>query len=301
MDTFVVILVLIVLFVLLGGAAWFFTREAGPGSGMTWLTGNRQFRSMFPSARTESPFSSHQPSQTSVMVEDSQLHQLASELRGEIERAATLNQELVARMASLETDFGQTKQLPAFLDERVKSAEQDTRDRIAKLRRDLNSSRKSDSPYSVRKNEAIGDLYQKLAQIDVALGAVVNPMLLPGEPISVPDSLYEDTLIWDNWGDVADRAYAFGESFSQSRFLLDADIANRIEMFISNFRTGLTTTVYPVVQNDQRTSQQLQQMRTGIVAVVDDITPLRREFEQTWLAGTSSAQFDDDEAGMHEE
>ncbi|MCO5214980.1 MAG: hypothetical protein M9953_03065 [Thermomicrobiales bacterium] len=292
MDTFVVILVLIVLLVLLGGTAWFFTREAGPGSGMAWLTGNRQFRSVFPSANASMPFSSRT---SAIMVDESHLHQLASDLREEIERATQLNLAMEARLSALETDFGSTKQLPAFVDARVQSAEQETRDRIAKIRRDLNASRVSDSPYSVRRNDAVSDLYQKLAQLDVAIGAVVNPMLLPGEQVSVPESLYDDTLIWDNWGDVADRAYAFGESFSQSRYLLDPELALRVETFIATFRTNLTTTVYPVVQDEHRSSQQRQQMRIGIVTVVDEIRPLRREFEQTWLNGTHLDGFTDDD------
>lgn len=292
MDTFVVILVLIVLLILLGGTAWFFTREAGAGSGIAWLTGNRQVRSIFPNAPTSMPFSSRT---SALMVDDTQLHQLASELREEIERAATLNAELAARLSAVESDVGQTRQLPAFVDERVKTAEQETQSRIAKLRRDLNASRKSDSPYSQQRNVAVSDLYQKLAQIDVALGAVVNPMLLPGEPISVPEALYDATMQWDNWGDVADRAYAFGESFSQNRYLLESELADRIELFIANVRTSLTTTVYPVVQDEHRTQQQRQQMRAGIVSVVEDIVPLRREFEQTWLSGTLLNGFDDED------
>lgn len=292
MDTFVVILVLIVLLVLLGGTAWFFTREAGPGSGVAWLTANRQFRSAFPSANASMPFSSRA---NAIMVDESHLAQLASDLREEIERASFLTAEMESRLSTLEHDFGSTKQLPAFVDARVQSAEQETRDRIAKIRRELNASRVSDSPYSVRRNDAISDLYQKLAQLDVAIGAVVNPMLLPGEQVSVPETLYDDTLIWDNWGDVADRAYAFGESFSQSRYLLDQELADRVEMFIATFRTNLTTTVYPVVQDEHRSTHQRQQMRAGIVAVVEEIRPLRREFEQTWMNGTHLNGFDNDD------
>jgi hypothetical protein len=112
-------------------------------------------------------------------------------------------------------------------------------------------------------------------------------MLLPGEPISVPENLYEDTLVWDNWGDVADRAYAFGEQFSQHRFLLEPALADRVERFICEFREALTSTVYPIVQDDSATAQQRNDMRAGILSVIEGITPLRREFEHTWIQGTS--------------
>lgn len=296
METFIVILVLIVLFVLLGGTAWFFGKEAGPGAGTAWLTGTRQFRSM------ASPFSSKAAEmgtrQPAVMIDDSRLHELADELRGELSRASSLSEQFEMRLVSMERELRQTKQLPQAIDARVQSAETDTRARINKLRQEMNQGRKVDSPYSVRRNEAVSKLYQRLAQLEVALGAVVNPMLLPGEPISVPESLYDDTLEWDNWGDVADRAYAFGEQFSQNRFVLESELAERVEQFISAFRGALTGTVYPIVQADNATTQQRTQMRAGIISVVEGITPLRREFEQTWLSGTATAGFneqDDDD------
>ena len=79
METFIVILVLIILFVLLGGTAWFFGKEAGPGNGFSWLTGTRQFRSMV------QPFSSKAQEftnsrQSAVMIDDSRLLELAEEL-----------------------------------------------------------------------------------------------------------------------------------------------------------------------------------------------------------------------------
>jgi hypothetical protein len=124
---------------------------------------------------------------------------------------------------------------------------------------------------------------------------VVNPMLLPREPISVPETLYEDTLEWENWGDVADSAYSFGEAFSRSRVLLDPALAKQVEQFISSFREALTGTVYPIVQSPTATASQKAQMRAGIMVVVDGITPIRREFERTWLSGTMIGDIYSDE------
>lgn len=290
MDTFIVILVLIILFVLLGGAAWFFGKEAGPGAGMAWLTNTRQVRHLFSSSQ-EAPFSSRQPA---VMVDDTRMHELAAELREEITRTLALGEGIETRLRSLETEFGHTRRLPETLNARVQTVQSETDAHLATLRREMTRSRTADSPYGVRRNDAVRDLYQKLAQIDVALGAVVNPMLLPGEPVSVPESLYEDTLVWANWGDVADRAYAFGEAFSKNRVLLDPALAERVEVFISTFRAALTGTVYPIVQESATTPAQQAQLRAGIVTVVEGITPIRREFEQTWLQGTRIGQDDFD-------
>lgn len=295
METFVVILVLIILFVLLGGAAWFFGKEAGPGSGTAWITGTRQIRSMFTQLGAQDrPFSSRSQS-TEVMVDDTRMHELADELREELTRTLAIGEGLENRLRLLEHELGQARQLPEAIDARVQSSESATNARLAKIRREINQNRQADSPNGLRRNDAVRDLYQKLAQIDVALGAVVNPMQLPGEPVSVPETLYEETLEWDNWGDVADRAYAFGEAFSKNRVLLDPALAERIQTFIASFREALTGTVYPIVQGTTATSAQKEKMRAGIVSVVEGITPIRREFEQTWLNGTKLQPNDVDE------
>lgn len=288
METFIVILVLIILFVLLGGAAWFFGKETGPGSGMAWLTGTRQIRGVFTSlGNGEKPFSSGTSQTSAVMVDDAHMN----ELREELQRTLAIGEGLEQRLMLLEQEIGLTRQLPEAIDARVQHSESDFRARFSQIRREINQHRKADSPYSVRRNDAIRDLYQKLAQIEVALGAVVNPMLLPGEPVKVPETLYEETLEWENWGDVADRAFAFGEAFSKNRVLLDPELAERVEQFIASFREALTGTVYPIVQADEATPKERKLIRAGIVTVVEGITPIRREFEQTWLHGTQLADF----------
>lgn len=296
METAIVIFVLIALFVLLGGAAWFFGREAGAGNGAAFLTGTRQIRALFQPMSVRTPFASKsvEPAQE-LMVEDTRLRELAEELRGELTRAVALSREFDARLNALESEVHSTRQLPETIDARVQSVTSETQARIARLRRDLNQSRKSDSPYSIRRNDAVSDLYQKLAQIDDALGTVINPMLLPGEPVSVPDTLYDDTMEWENWEEVGDRAYAFGQSFSQNRYLLDEALAEQVQGFIAAFREALTATVYPVVQNPNRSLQQRSQMRSGLVAVVEAISPLRRAFEESWSSGTSLGGFDEED------
>lgn len=297
METFIIILVLIILFVLLGGAAWFFGKESSPGNGMAWLTGTRQIRGVFTSlGNGEKPFTSSKTTESALMVDDTRIHELADELRSEIGRTLAINENLENRLRLLEQEVVNSRQLPETIDARVQTSESDTRARIAKIRREMNQQRQADSSYGVRRNDAIRDLYQRLANIEVALGAVVNPMLLPGEPVSVPETLYEETLVWDNWGEVADKAYAFGEAFSKNRVLLDPELAGRVEHFIASFREALTGTVYPIVQAEQTSAKQRQQIRAGIVVVVEGISPIRREFEQTWLSGTQlNGQPDEDE------
>lgn len=294
METFIVILVLIILFVLLGGAAWFFGKESSPGSGMAWLTGTKQIRGIFTSlGNGEKPFSSSTStqSQSAVMVDDSRLE----EFREELGRNFAIGEGLETRLRALEHEVSQSRQLPETINARVQRSEADTYDRIKQIRQEISRNRKADSPYSLRRNDAIRDLYQKLAGIEVALGAVVNPMLLPGEPVSVPEKLYDDTLEWSNWGDVADRAFAFGEAFSKNRVLIDPDLAEQVETFIANFREALTDTVYPIVKADEATAKERVEIRAGIVTVVEGIPPVRRAFEREWLTGTRINETDIEE------
>lgn len=284
METFIVILVLIILFVLLGGAAWFFGKESGPGSGMAWLSGTRQIRGVFTSlGNGEKPFTSGSTQSSALMVDDSRV----KELREELNRTLAIGEGLENRLQLMEKELVIARHLPEALDKRTQESENETNARLSQLRREMQQQRKADSPNNVRRNDAVRDLYQKLAQIEVALGAVVNPMLLPGEPVTVPETLYDETLEWENWGDVADKAYAFGEAFSRNRVLLDPDLAAQVEQFISSFREALTGTVYPIVQSDGATSRQKTQIRSGITTVVEGITPIRRQFEQTWITGTA--------------
>lgn len=292
METFIAILVLAVLIGLLVGAAWFFGREAGPGNGMAWLTGNRSFVNIVPTRLRSEPVadSPRTTRDSALMVDDPRLLELADELRTELTRTLGFTSEFDGRLREIEREMLQSRAMPdkisAQLDERVSAAERSSKSELERLRQDVHAARTADSSYGLKRNEAVSDLYQKLAQIDVALGQVINPVLLPGEPIAVPDSLFEDTLVWANWQDVGDRAYAFGESFSHCRYLLEPKLANQVQEFIASFREALTGTVYPVVQNPNRTLAQRSQMRAGLIAVVEAIAPLRRELEQTWAQGS---------------
>jgi hypothetical protein len=127
------------------------------------------------------------------------------------------------------------------------------------------------------------------------LAGVVNPILLPGEALSVPGEFFADTLVWTNWNDVGERAYAFGEVFNQTRFVLEPDVADRIERFIATFRQALTSAVYPVLQSDNRTPAQLAQMRSGLESIVAALPPLRRDLEAAYRADGAPVEPDEDD------
>jgi hypothetical protein len=300
MDTVVVIIVLITLLVLFGGAAWFFVRETGVENAKLWLTSPRQMRQIVTPFRGDAPSAAPKDEhlnpteplprerEAGLVLDDSRLRELAEELRGELTRAAGRTRDFDARLTRIEEEALAAKSLPETIDRSVNEVEIRTKTRISKLRRELHTVRKAETPYATRRSEALASLYTRLARADAALAAVVNPMLLPGEPLRVPDVLFDDTLEWENWADVGERAYEFGEVFNQNRLLLEPELASRVEEFISTLREALTDTIYPIVRLPSPTVAQKAQLRAGLEKVIGSIAPLRREVEDAYRA-TSAA------------
>lgn len=311
METAIVILVLLVLLVLFGGAGYFFLRETGWDNARLWITGPRQVRRFMTPSRDDAssaetaPFTgrvhSSRPTESGSMqltLDDTALRALREELQGELTRAAGLTRDFDARLTRMEADVSLSRQLPEeigkSMQESVQEVEARTRKRLARIQGELRAARLADSPFGQRRAEALAELYSHLAQVEAALAAVVNPLLLPGEPLRVPDDLFDDTLDWENWNDVGERAYSFGDVFNRDRIVLDPDLADQIERFIATFRQALTDSVSPVVQNRSRTPTQIVQMRNGLVTIIAALPPLRRQIETAYRE-TSVARPDDDD------
>lgn len=310
METVIVILVLFVLLVLFGGAGYFFVRETGWDNARLWLTAPRQFRQMAtkPGSSRDRPtmpedevfegdrqhLGPFRDDQMPMRLDDAALRNLREELHGELTRAAGLTRDFDVRLTRIEADLGATRELPGEIDRSIKEQETRTVRQISALRSQLRVSRAADSPFGQRRSNALADLYGHLAQVEAALASVVNPMLLPGEPLSVPDEFFEDTLRWENWNDVGDKAFSFGDVFNQTRFVLDPEIADQIEKFIATFRQALTGAVYPVVQNPRRSPSQVAQMRAGLITIVASLPPLRRTLEAAYRETGATSIADDD-------
>lgn len=312
MEIIIVILVLFVLLALFGGAGYFFVRETGWDNARLWLTAPRQFRQRATkpqgsgqgsavldrddfngtSPYLDQPTDDHMP----VRLDDSALRSLREELRGELTRAAGLTRDFDVRLTRMEADLSASRELPREIERTIQEQEKRVAQRISTLRSQLHTARTADSPFGQRRSDALADLYSHLAQVEAALGSVINPMLLPGEPLSVPDEFFEDTLQWGNWADVGDRAFAFGDIFNQTRFVLDPEIADEIEKFIQTFRQALTSDVYPVVQNSRRSPSQVAQMRSGLILIVESLPSLRRTLESAYReSGVMTMAGDDKE------
>jgi hypothetical protein len=307
METVIVIIVLLTLLVLFGGAGWFFVRETGVENAKLWLTSPRQMRQVVTPFRSGGPADAQEldaPDRTTPLLngepptpalDDTRLRELAEELRGELTRASGLTRDFDARLTRIEQEVTATKALPESLDRTFKDVDLKVRKRYSKLKSELQTIRQADTPYAARRADAISGIYTRLARVEAALSAVVNPMLLPGEPLRVPESLFDDTLVWDNWADVGERAYEFGEMFNGNRLLLDPELADTVEEFICTLREALTDTIYPVVRHNSPTSAQTTQLRAGLERVVGSLAPLRRELEDAFRVISTQYLADDDD------
>ncbi|MBA3642839.1 MAG: hypothetical protein H0W59_02075 [Chloroflexia bacterium] len=218
-----------------------------------------------------------------------QLHgevgELREEMRGELSGALGQTRDLDNRLARLADDLraGQGEQ-EAF--GRAVGEARDRQEReVAGLRQDLSALQRAlpaTGAFGQRRGEALAELYSQLARVEGALGAVVNPVLLPGEPLALPNEFFPETLSWESWKDVGDRAFAFGDAFSQSRIALDPATATAVERFVATLRHALTGAVYPSVKDDVPTPQQLRAMRAALEEIIATLPTVRQRLETAY-------------------
>jgi hypothetical protein len=219
-------------------------------------------------------------------VTDEALRSLREEIHGELLRATGLTREFDARLTRVEAMFGDSRRTPDDLEAAINDVDARQRRIAEKLRQELGQVQRTTSSFGERRITAVSDLYSHLALVESALASVVNPALLPGEPISLPQELGTDAFVWDNWRDVGDRAYAFGNIFNQHRYVLDDDVAAAVESFITTLRQALTGAVYPNVQASNPTQVQRAQVRSGLTLIVSAIPDIRRKLETSYRADT---------------
>lgn len=302
METLIIILVVLVL---LGVVGYAFVRETGIQQAKLWFISSRQLRKTFDgiggdgrdrdaTQRLDLPAREGDGAAASAAIatqsnahvpglrDDGALRELREEVQGELMRASGVTREFDARLTRIETVSTalpqESERLRRAVDERDAARQRE----IERLRDDLARVRQDAGARGQRRGEAVGELYGHLARVEASLGSVVNPMLLPGEPLAVPEEFFPETLDWDNWSDVGERAYAFGDAFNQSRFVLDRETAGEIERFIGTLRQGLTGAVYPTVRTPSPTTAQLAQMRAGVQSIVAALPEVRQTLERVY-------------------
>lgn len=313
MDTVLVILVMLVVIALLASIGYFFVREAGQENVQEWLTAPKQLKDSVtafvsrpvnaraidgrePGVKLESGamrgagnrLSSSAASSVAVALDDSALRELKEELHGELRHATGLTREFDARLVRMESALTEAQKVPDEVDRALRDQDDRRQREVDRLEQELATIRLTMGAYGERRGEALADFYGHLARVEVAMAAVVNPMLLPGESLTLPPEMLQETLVWNNWSDVGERAFAFGNVFNQNRFVLEPETADRVEAFIVTLRQVLTRDVYPAVRGGNPSAAQIAQMRAGLESIVRDLPTMRRLLENAYRLTSGS-------------
>lgn len=295
MELFLLIAVLVVLIALFGYVAYRYMKEAGDQGPQLWLTGSQKIRqsmrslnaaSLAPGEATIAP-AAEAPKQIAardrlLALDDEALRQLKEEVQSELRLAAGRAREFDARLTRIEANADDAPRITAQVAGEIAGVREQQRIEIDRLQASLESVRQRAGSYGDRRGQALSDLYGGLARVESALAAVVNPMLLPGEPLTLPAELPAEAMEWANWGDVGERAYALGNIFNENRLVLDGATGDEVKVFIATLREGLTGSVYPNVRVANPGAGQKALMRSGLEAIVAALPNVRRHIEDAY-------------------
>lgn len=136
----------------------------------------------------------------------------------------------------------------------------------------------------VRRMEVSAELYARLARLEAALATVTNPVLLPGEPYAPPAELAPESLVWENWNEVGERAFALAECYSGQRLHLSAQTRADVGEFVTTLRTMLTRSIYPNLRADAE-SANTAALRAALTDIADELPKIRDLLETEYLEG----------------
>lgn len=134
--------------------------------------------------------------------------------------------------------------------------------------------------------EACSELYARLARLEWAMAAVTNPALLPGEAYGPPQELPPAALVWENWNDVGERAFALADGFSVQRLHLSVETAAELRAFITSLRMLLTRSIYPNLRPDANVAQ-LATLQAALGEIAAELPRIRDTIESEFRQATS--------------
>jgi hypothetical protein len=135
-----------------------------------------------------------------------------------------------------------------------------------------------------RRAEVSADLYARLARLEAALAAVTNPVLLPGESYAPPDEFLPESLVWENWSEVGERAFALADAFNAQRLHLSDTCCGEFEAFVTSLRNQLTRSVYPNLQPEPSLTQQTA-LRAALTELATELPRARLTLEREYREG----------------
>jgi hypothetical protein len=306
MEPFLIVLVVVLLLAATGGVGYLYWKEAGPDAPQLWLTGSRRIRQAMGSSTaiarreqesaTTSPVplqvSDYTPAISPQVIDDGALRSLREEVLGELRQAAGRSREFDVRLARIEHQAATAPDISTEMRSELAGLREKQQVEFERIEVTLRSVHVRAGSYGQRRGEALASLYASLARVESSLASVVNPMLLPGESLTLLPELPAEAMTWATWSDVGEAAYTFGDVFNQNRLLLDPSTATDIGRFIATLRQALTGSVYPTVRDGKPTAERLAQMRSGLESIVAALPVVRRQIEAAYredLTGPASA------------
>ena len=146
-------------------------------------------------------------------------------------------------------------------------------------------------PLREQRAEVLAELYRRLARVEATLAALTNPILLPGEPYAVPAEFLPETLKWENWKEVGEAAFAFGDYANGHRLHLTEATVGAVGGCVTTLRTALTRSIYPNLAPSP-TPEQEETLRAGLAEIAAALPRLRRRLEADYrsLAGIEATR-----------
>lgn len=140
-----------------------------------------------------------------------------------------------------------------------------------------------------RRAECAANLYERVARLESALAQVTNPVLLPGEPYAPPAEFLPESLAWENWKDVGERAFALADGYSAQRIYLSDGARTEVAGFVTTLRGVLTRVVYPNLAVDA-TPNQVDALRGALGTLAAEFPAVRRALEREYRAASGDAE-----------
>ncbi|CAA9576851.1 MAG: hypothetical protein AVDCRST_MAG59-4225, partial [uncultured Thermomicrobiales bacterium] len=129
-----------------------------------------------------------------------------------------------------------------------------------------------------RRAEAAMGVYAGVARLESSLAQVTNPILLPGEAYAPPVEFLPESLAWENWKDVGERAFSLADAISAQRLCFSDPTRQELTAFITTLRGALTRAIYPNLVPDP-TPEQLDGLRSALGALAGELPRVRRALE----------------------
>lgn len=202
----------------------------------------------------------------------------------------TLHQNMRERLDQIGRDVGErwtdltTRQ--AALEARQEAASERLRADLA-LHFSSNQRPMSADRALAERSSVAAELYALLSRLEAAVAAVTNPILLPGERYTPPADFLPETLVWDNWKDVGERAFAFADLYSARRIYLTEPARQQIGAFVAELRGLLTEAIYPNLRPSLEPAQR-ERLHQALATLAVRFPTIRATIERDFREGAGT-------------